>query len=198
MLNYYLQKGIIVFFKFLNPFRFFLFKLIFLFQIKEFKTIHLNSVFKVFVFKNKYVYKINRLDNVFSLKYLFSFYNNKNKINIDFLRINPIKENINFPIRFFLFGGYKSLFVKGLNLAENSFDSINITNYKNACLILLSRIDNILSENGIFWGDWNIQNLIFSDNKIINVDFEGFYTYNSKKNIESQYSFIKNLIDLDT
>ena len=86
-------------------------------------------------------------------------------------------------------GSYKSEYIKGyrldlLSIITNKFPSLNLilnlelSKITQQCEILVEALQNAKLENELC-GDWALHNLIYSldDEKIYNIDLEGFVTY---------------------
>ena len=103
-------------------------------------------------------------------------------------------------------GGYVSEYIEGINLArlrDELFKPGLATNsIKRGLVSALEELRQDLacfhSENGHLVGDWPLHNLVFSEAKraIINVDLEGFFTYQNGE-MEAHFPFVEsNLCNL--
>lgn len=95
-------------------------------------------------------------------------------------------------------GSYKCMYIEGYRLDRIS-DNINsdiLIKIKEATIILRKS----LNDNNNLSGDWALHNLIYSvvDNKIYNIDIEGFFSYKyplSNDRLELINSWIDKLIE---
>jgi 2-polyprenyl-3-methyl-5-hydroxy-6-metoxy-1,4-benzoquinol methylase len=100
-------------------------------------------------------------------------------------------------------GGYHSEYVKGDNLAQlrdemletRSLGTEYLVNLKEALKSLLIDLHGYVSEHGQLIGDWPLHNLIYcaDQRRIINVDSEGFFTYDGSGH-ECRLEFIESNI----
>ena len=103
-------------------------------------------------------------------------------------------------------GSYKSKLIKGFELGpfiENKNIPENIQSKMLVQInVLRKNITDYWNLNEIMIGDWNDKNCVYSieDDKIYNVDIEGFYNYKYEKNgkcksTESSITWITSLLD---
>ena len=176
-------------FTIINPFRFFFFRF-FNPKIKELHVQGPNAVFKVYYSEN-FVYKINRMDNPFSLKYHYKISKMDKAFFISKLKESSLSDNILFPIKFYFFGGYVSRFIRD-DISKLKLEDLR--RYLNLKEKLIENATNFYNSFNFLCGDWNKQNLMFDGKNLINVDFEGFITYNSIENKEATIDFISKIL----
>lgn len=74
-------------------------------------------------------------------------------------------------------GSYKCKFIEGIRL-DKIPDNLN-TNQKNKLISLLKEFLNDLNKSQNLSGDWGLHNIIYdiNDNRLYNIDLEGFFSY---------------------
>jgi len=169
-----------------------------------------NGIFEVFVFTEngtKVVLKVPRRDTFLSVKFYLKIRRTDGfKDYSDTLKslesISHLKENVAELVEIYKHGGYKSVYIDGYNLKDITYkilyDDYNFD--KSLAKRISKQIKNLIEnlemhnhEFGYIPGDWPLHNLVYdsANDKIINVDLEGFYTY-KKDNRENDLSFLKN------
>jgi len=181
----------------------------------SFERSMIQRTFYVF-FKNsaagKVVVKIPRGDNAISCRLIYALRNKK-----DFNKYKQLLFNLQedkFMQRHFVNvlnvrrdGGYNSEFVEGYNMAhlrDRLFDSeVFPQNLRKELIIAINQLIHDLrgyqAEHGQLIGDWTLHNMLYSSDRaaIINVDAEGFFTYDEpsvETNLPLVERFLKEIV----
>lgn len=168
-------------------------------KLRGYSKLHLkkkitNGIFEVFLNKDRrFVVKINRRDTKSSLRLYKRLrdgieYENYKKTLIKSVDLEFINHHTPDVIEVYQDGGYKSSFIKGVNIQilkqelienKNNLSNTELANILCAIEDLHKDISSFYKKNNFLPGDWMLHNLVYDElnKKIVNVDLEGFYNF---------------------